>query len=429
MLRVLSLCALCGVISITAVGCARSDKKMGAAKAGAEGKTAAPAPADAKAPNQGEGAAPFKKQPAPQAGLLTAGSFDDNAFPDPFHKLVSRFGQIKQSQLGSWPGKLAGKKIIVSVTGKGGAPLGNARLELSDGQRQVTLLSRSDGRAIFLSSWDGFDPEKELTVTVTPPDGSKAVKRSIPHGAAALAIAFPEVTAPLPRNLDLVIVLDTTGSMGDEIAYLKSEIESIVGRIQKQFPQVNQRFSLILYRDKGDEYVVKSYPFTSSVAEFQQQLVAQNAAGGGDYPEAVHRGLEEALKLQWRTADTARVLFLIGDAPPHSYEMEQALAAVAGLREKGVAMYPLACSGYDEAVELIWRASALLTGGQFLFLTDDSGIGDPHAEPRIPFYQVEHLNYLMARMIAGELAGQRIAADPADILRTVGEAPAVKGKQ
>ena len=67
------------------------------------------------------------------------------------------------------------------------------------------------------------------------------------------------------------------------------------------------------------------------------------------------------------------------------------------------------------------RSSALLTGSQFLFLTDDSGVGNSHAEPRIPYYQVERLEKLMIRMIASELSGQHIQANPADILRTVGK--------
>ena len=66
------------------------------------------------------------------------------------------------------------------------------------------------------------------------------------------------------------------------------------------------------------------------------------------------------------------------------------------------------------------RTCALLTGGQFLFLTDDSGVGGSHAEPKIPYYQVERLEKLMVRMIAGELSGQRIEAGAADIIRTVG---------
>ena len=135
----------------------------------------------------------------------------------------------------------------------------------------------------------------------------------------------------------------------------------------------------------------------------------------------MHRGLEEALQLRWRGADTARVLFLVADAPPHAQFMGRTLAAADGLRKQGVALYPVACSGYNDEAEFVMRACALLTGSEFLFLTDDSGIGNAHADPHIPFYHVEKLNEVMVRMITGELAGRRIPAGKGEILRTVGQ--------
>jgi von Willebrand factor type A domain len=216
-------------------------------------------------------------------------------------------------------------------------------------------------------------------------------------------------------------VLDTTGSMQDEINHLKAEIRGICQAIQKRFPEVNQRFALICYRDEGDEYVVRSFDFNPSLDKFQQNIAAQSAAGGGDYPEAMHKGLEEANQLRWRERDTASVMFLIADAPPHAQHMNRTLAAVNTLRKKGVAVYPVACSGYDDACEFVMRSSALLTGSKFLFLTDDSGVGNAHAEPRIPYYQVESLEKLMIRMIGSELSGQHVQPNPADIMRTVGK--------
>ncbi len=76
-------------------------------------------------------------------------------------------------------------------------------------------------------------------------------------------------------------------------------------------------------------------------------------------------------------------------APPHGKDLPRTMAAVNALRKKGVTCYPIAASGYDSVTEFVMRTSALLTGGQFLFLTDDSGVGNPHAEPHIPDYHVE----------------------------------------
>jgi hypothetical protein len=361
----------------------------------------------------------------PQSGILTAGSFDDNLFPDPLRRFLGSMSQGGGS--GDLAARLFGRRLEVAVRGRDNRPLGNARVRLtgSEGPLAAELVTRSDGRAVFLSSWDRV--EGEMAITVTPPDGSAAVRKPVPRDAARFEISLPAAVAPLPRNLDLVLVLDTTGSMGDELAYLKSEIKSIAAAVAGRFPHVNQRYSLVVYRDRGDAYVVRTFPFTSSVVEFKGQLSAQRAEGGGDNPEAMECGLEEAAKLPWRTADTARVLFLVADAPPHTEDVGKAMVAVDVLRKKGVAIYPVACSGYDDTTELVMRTSALLTGGQFLFLTDDSGVGESHAEPHIPFYKVQRLDRLMIRMIAGELSGQRLEPQRDEVIRTVGNPPRANG--
>ena len=124
---------------------------------------------------------------------------------------------------------------------------------------------------------------------------------------------LPAVAAPLPKNLDLLFLVDTTGSMGDELSYLNSEFKAITSTLATRFPNVNQRDGLVVYRDRGDEYLTRTFPFTSSVDEFRRNLTAQKVEGGGDIPEAMEVGLEEAGKMQWRTADTARVMFLVAD--------------------------------------------------------------------------------------------------------------------
>jgi hypothetical protein len=216
--------------------------------------------------------------------------------------------------------------------------------------------------------------------------------------------------------------------MGDELAYLNSEFKTIASTLATRFPHVHQRYGLVVYRDRGDEYVARTFDFTALVDEFRSRLGAQRAAGGGDYPEAMEVGLEHAVKLQWRTTDTARVIFLVADAPPHSHDIGKAMAAADALRKKGVAIYPLACSGYDPACELVMRSCAMLTGGQFLFLTDDSGVGEAHGEPHIPSYRVERQGPLMVRMVASELSGRRLEPAPEEIIRTVGSPPPMKGQ-
>jgi hypothetical protein len=364
----------------------------------------------------------------PKSGTLTAAGFDDTAS----FASLAKFLKTLDGNPGvvNLPRRFTSEPLTVLVVDKDGAPVGNARVSLAPGKggRAIELISRTDGRAIFVNSWDQVPDADEYIISVTAGGAPTSLTKTIARGATPCAIQLPGAGPGLPANLDLVLLLDTTGSMGDELEYLKSELKQIVATIHERFPTVKKRYALICYRDIGDEYVTRTFPFTESLAELQKNLAAQKADGGGDIPEAVQEGLEQALQLTWRTDHTARVMFHLADAPAHPEDMERCLRAVDRLRKKGVAIYPVACSGYDPPWEFLMRTSALLTGGEFLFLTDDSGVGNAHAEPHIPFYQVQKLDRLMVRMITSELLAKKVLPDPKEIIRTVGQPPNVAAK-
>jgi hypothetical protein len=273
---------------------------------------------------------------------------------------------------------------------------------------------------VFLSSFDNLPGDGAINVTVTPPGGGSSVEQTVPVKGGRWDVVLPGVKPALPRNLDLALVLDTTGSMGKELDYLKAEMKAIMTTVHDRFPNVNQRYGLVLYRDEGDEYVTRPFPFTPSIEEFRKNLAAQRAAGGGDEPEALHRGLEEAMQLSWRSDDTVRVLFLVTDAPPHAQYVPRTMDALNALRRQGVAIYGVKTGVTSDAAELVLRSCSLLTGSQYVFLTDDSGVGNAHGEPHIPFYNVEKLDKMMVRMIEAELRGKRVEPQKEDIVRTVG---------
>ncbi len=152
------------------------------------------------APAPKKGAWKPKPTPEPQSGRLTAGSFDDNLFPDAFRRFASKMGQ--ESSISNLSGKLFGRRLIVTVKGKDGRPLGNARVHVAgnDGQASVDLTTRSDGRVIFVASWDNVDGD--LSLTVTPPDGSPPVTKTVEREAGRIDVALPTVAAPLPKNLE-----------------------------------------------------------------------------------------------------------------------------------------------------------------------------------------------------------------------------------
>jgi hypothetical protein len=227
---------------------------------------------------------------------------------------------------------------------------------------------------------------------------------------------------PPRATLDVALVIDTTGSMGDEITYLQAEFETLSSSIAQKFPNATQRWALVVYRDEGDEYVVRSVDFTADAADFRTQLAAQSASGGGDFPEAPEAAFGHLSQLAWReAAKTARLAFWVADAPHHAERAATMKAAVQAARDLDVHIYPVASSGIDELTEWTMRSTAQITGGRYLFLTDDSGVGGEHEEPTIPCYFVTRLDRAIVRMIDIELTGTYVEPAAADVIRTGGD--------
>ncbi|MBL8606945.1 MAG: VWA domain-containing protein [Myxococcales bacterium] len=221
-------------------------------------------------------------------------------------------------------------------------------------------------------------------------------------------------------ELDVAVVFDTTGSMGDELKYLQTELDTITQGVKVKFPGVTPRWGLVVYKDRGDSYITQKYDFTADTDAFRATLAKQAAGGGGDLPEAVVDALETANTLSWRQDDIAKVAFWVADAPTHPGEGPKLATAVRNLRGKGVHVYPVGASGVDETAEYQMRSTAQITGGRYLFLTDDSGIGNAHKEPRIPCYQVTRLDQAVLRMLQIEVSGAYAVPAASEVIRSVG---------
>ena len=213
-----------------------------------------------------------------------------------------------------------------------------------------------------------------------------------------------------PRALDVALVIDTTGSMGDELEYLKVELRDIATQVASSYPGVAQRWGMVVYRDHGDDYVTRSVNFRD-IDSFINVLGKQQAGGGGDMPEAMDLGLAASAQLSWRTdEETARMVFMVADAPTHPGAGAARFAsAVLEHRVTGTAIYPIGASGVEREAEAQLRLAAKVTGGQYIFLTDHSGIGGHHAAPKVEQYKVETLHDAMTRMIGRELGAERPA--------------------
>ena len=146
-------------------------------------------------------------------------------------------------------------------------------------------------------------------------------------------------------------------------------------------------------------YTVFFFNYYNSVYRCQE-----NAEGGGDWPEAVHTALDNAVSgHQWRE-DALKLCFFVLDAPPHTESELQGVNksvtdSLTNAQELGIRIIPVSCSGGDQETEYILRSFAAITGGTFIFLTDDSGVGESHLEPIIGNYTVESLHDIIVRLI------------------------------
>ena len=208
----------------------------------------------------------------------------------------------------------------------------------------------------------------------------------------------------LSKTVDIAFIVDATGSMGDEIAFLKNDLRYILDEVSKIEADRTIFTGTVFYRDAdGDEYLTKYSPLTTDITSTMDFIGRQYADGGGDTPEAVHSALEEALvSLQWHASAYSKIAFIILDAPAHVDHpgvVESLQKSITEFAAKGIKVIPVFCSSYEKECEFMCRQFAILTGGTYVFLTNDSGVGGEHLEATVGSYQVEHLNTLIVRLI------------------------------
>lgn len=353
--------------------------------------------------------------PAAQSGSLTAADYDDNLNPELYAAYASHALQASGDM--DLPFIDTRTRVAMKVVDAAGRPVPHARLDVARDHGTLRLFSAADGIASFYPAFDGVGSNPRVKVS----SGVGSLSRTLQlgkRGDTFVTFKLPGQAQPVSA-MDLVIVLDATGSMGDEMDYLRAELDAIVSRLKRESGNLDLRIGLVLYRDDGDDYVTRSFPLTENVRSVRAILDAQEANGGGDMPEAVDRALVAAEHMQWRP-DAAKAMLLIADAPPHENALGTTLATTQRLRSRGVQIVPVAASGVEDSAQYVMRTMAVLTQGRYIFLTDDSGVGNAHAEPDVSCYLVTRLDQLIARVLAGFIEGRRIEPQQDEVIRAAG---------
>lgn len=358
---------------------------------------------------------PYRPFPAPPAGLLTAGDHDDLLNPRLYARYVWRAARDLGQAIAALPRVDTSRVLTIAVEDGAGrpAPFVPVTVRCANGA-SLTYATLADGRVTFYPDHDALGS----SVTISVGGSRRQVSIDPTAGGQTQAITFRGAARPV-RKLDMMIALDSTGSMGDEIEFLKSELRAIVDELGRQYGGLDIRVGLVTYRDEGDEYVTRTLPLAASFGAIQQRLEITRGEGGGDMPEAMDQALVRATGQDWRD-DAVKAMLLVADAPPHDELQARAFDAVEAARARRVQIVPVAASGVDQRAEYFMRAAAALTQSRYIFLTDDSGIGNPHAEPDVDCYVVTQLATSIRRVLASMVSGQRIEPLPAEVIRTVG---------
>ena len=194
--------------------------------------------------------------------------------------------------------------------------------------------------------------------------------------AVTPATVRPQIEAARPQ-IEVVFVLDTTGSMGGLIAAAKDKIWAIANTLAlaEAGPQI--KLGLVGYRDRGDEYVTTLTDLTDDLDAVYAELMKFTANGGGDGPESVNQALAEAINnISWSSdGKTLRMIYLVGDAPPHmDYENDVLYPATCAAAVKREIIINAIQCGNQPATTPIWREIAQQAEGQFFQIAQDGGV-------------------------------------------------------
>jgi Ca-activated chloride channel family protein len=188
-------------------------------------------------------------------------------------------------------------------------------------------------------------------------------------------------------ELDLVFLVDETGSMGEYIEEVKRRLGEIIDALEEAPLCRSLRLGLVSYRDHPPQegtFASRVVPLTSDIGAIRTGVERMEASGGGDGPESVTDGLYDLVRLDWRPR-SARVVVWFGDAPPHGVEPSgdgfpqgcpcghHWYVQAESCREMGVTVYAVGClpalRQYAGA-EDVFKTVARTTRGLYLPLTE-----------------------------------------------------------
>jgi Mg-chelatase subunit ChlD/TolB-like protein len=312
-----------------------------------------------------------------------------------------------------------------------GKPIADAQLTVSAGG---TVLMRAktyaDGRTLFFpSEYNQAFTSYNIDVAYKNTRQTFTIDR---NGERRQTLTLPitqSAAASVPT--DILFVLDTTGSMSEEIKRLRDMLLIIHDNLQAVNSSVDLRFGMVMYRDEGDDYVTETIPFTNDVTSFQKALRKLEAGGGGDTPEDLQTALKVAVNdMDWRT-EGVRLTYVITDAAAHiDYGQSFTLLSASKIAQtKGIKLFSVGTGSLDIAGEIDLRQIAQYTMARYIFLTygergdSDGGVQGSVSHHTGANFTAENLESIIIRLSRDEMnayAGRNVAGEVDDYFQAAG---------
>lgn len=339
----------------------------------------------------------------PRMEAVTAGMVDDNA------DFTSYLAFRNRTRVEHRPRDVR-ERYLLEVRDARGHGVADAEVAVQSPQGHA-MWARTDTAGRVWLHPDAFDPARSAVYDVAVRKDGRLAQGYLRRGQkSSVEVQLDARPAALRARLDLVFLIDATGSMADEIGKLKATLQTIASDVSQLPSRPDLCFGLVAYRDKQDAFLLRSHDFTNDLGAFQGVLNALHAGGGGDYPEAMNEALNETVhNLNWRGDGATRMVFLLADAPPHldygGPQYDDDMLAALG---KGIKIFSVGASGLNKQGEYIQRQMAQYTGGKFVFLTYDKAHNPASGPGRetvhdVKNYSVDTLDRLIVRLVSDEL--------------------------
>ena len=362
------------------------------------------APASGLRPQPMPDDVPAQRQRLPRSEAVSAGMVDDNADFSSYLQFRQRHAGIAHRE------RDVSERYLLQVRSASGDAVPDAEVAVR-AANGAAMWARTDAGGRAWLHPRAFDPSASAVYEVAVRKNGRQATGFLRRGQkSAVEVTLDAGAVPARARLDLVFLVDATGSMGDEIARLRATLHTIAREVASLPSRPDTCFGLVAYRDQGDAFLLRRHDLTNDLGGFQRALDALQAAGGGDYAEAMNEALHDTVhRISWRGDGATRMVVLLADAPPHldyggpQYD-EDMLAALG----KGIKVFSVGASGLDKQGEYIQRQIAQYTGGRFVFLTYKDA-ANPASGPGtqtvhdVGNYSVQTLDKLIVRLVSEEL--------------------------